>query len=72
MITITNNKETKTVTKGAYNSFYKPLGFTVIEDKKNKNKEDKEKTINDEVTDKQESVTNDDKTNDDKTNDKRK
>lgn len=64
MITITNNKETKTVTKGAYNSFYKPLGFTVIEDKKNKNKEDKEKTINDKVADKQESVTNDDKTND--------
>lgn len=29
MITITNNKETKTVTKGAYNSFYKPLGYTV-------------------------------------------
>ena len=64
MITITNNKETKTVTKGAYNSFYKPLGFTVIEDKKNKNNEGKEKTVNDKVTDKQESVTNDDKTND--------
>ena len=64
MITITNNKETKTVTKGAYNSFYKPLGFTVIEDKKNKNNEDKEKTVNDKVTNKQESVTNDDKTND--------
>lgn len=64
MITITNNKETKTVTKGAYNSFYKPLGFTVIEDKKNKNNESKEKTVNDKVTDKQESVTNDDKTND--------
>ena len=29
MITITNNKDTKTVTKGAYNSFYKPLGYTV-------------------------------------------
>lgn len=29
MITITNNKETKTVTKGAYNSFYKPLGYTI-------------------------------------------
>lgn len=64
MITITNDKETKTVTKGAYNSFYKPLGFTVIEDKKNKNNESKEKTVNDKVTDKQESVTNDDKTND--------
>ena len=64
MIIITNNKETKTVTKGAYNSFYKPLGFTVIEDKKNKNNEGKEKTVNDKVTDKQESVTNDGKTND--------
>ena len=64
MITITNDKETKTVTKGAYNSFYKPLGFTVIKDKKNKNNEGKEKTVNDKVTDKQESVTNDDKTND--------
>lgn len=64
MIKITNNKETKTVTKGAYNSFYKPLGFTIVEDKKNKSNEGKEKTVNDKVTDKQESVTNDDKTND--------
>ena len=63
MIKITNNKETKTVTKGAYNSFYKPLGFTVIEDKKNKSNEGKEKIVNDKVADKQESVTNDDKTN---------
>ena len=29
MVTITNNKETKIVTKGAYNSFYKPLGYTI-------------------------------------------
>lgn len=64
MIKITNNKETKTVTKGAYNSFYKPLGFTIVEDKKNKSNEGKEKTVNDKVTDKQESVTNDGKTND--------
>ena len=64
MIKITNNKETKTVTKGAYNSFYKPLGFTIVEDKKSKNNEGKEKTVNDKVTDNQESVTNDDKTND--------
>lgn len=34
MITITNNKETKTVTKGAYNSFYKPLGYTIMSDSK--------------------------------------
>lgn len=30
MIKITNDRETKTVTKGAYNSFYKHLGFRVI------------------------------------------
>lgn len=30
MIKITNDIETKTVTKGAYNSFYKRLGFRVI------------------------------------------
>lgn len=30
MIKITNNKETKIVTKGAYNSFYKPLGFKIV------------------------------------------
>ena len=30
MIKITNDKETKIVTRGAYNSFYKPLGFKII------------------------------------------
>ena len=34
MIKITNNKETKVVTKGAYNSFYKPLGFKIVETNK--------------------------------------
>ena len=38
MITITNNqggeKNKLTVTKGAYENFYKRLGYTIIEDKK--------------------------------------
>lgn len=34
MIKITNNKETKVVTTGAYNSFYKRLGFEIVSDKK--------------------------------------
>lgn len=38
MITITNNqggeKNKLTVTKGAYEIFYKRLGYTIIEDKK--------------------------------------
>ena len=34
MITITKNKETKIVTKGAYNSFYKHLGYTIMSDSK--------------------------------------
>lgn len=34
MIKITNSTETKTVTKGAYENFYKPLGFTVVNDGK--------------------------------------
>ena len=32
MIKITNNKEVKIVTKGAYDSFYKPLGFKIVEE----------------------------------------
>lgn len=40
MVTITNNKETKIVTKGAYNSFYKPLGFNIIEKSTKMAKED--------------------------------
>lgn len=38
MVTITNNKETKIVTKGAYNSFYKPLGFELVLEKEVKAK----------------------------------
>ena len=54
MVTITNNKETKVVTKGAYNSFYKPLGFNIIEKSTKMAKEDKkvEETEADEVKDK--------------------
>lgn len=33
MITITNDKETKIVTKGAYENFYKPLGFEIVKEK---------------------------------------
>ena len=33
MITITNDKETKVVTKGAYENFYKPLGFEIVKEK---------------------------------------
>lgn len=40
MVTITNDKETKVVTKGAYNSFYKPLGFNIIEKSTKMAKED--------------------------------
>ena len=54
MVTITNNKETKVVTKGAYNSFYKPLGFNIIEKSTKMAKEDikVEETEADEVKDK--------------------
>lgn len=34
MIKITDNKITKVVTRGAYESFYKPLGFNVVDEKK--------------------------------------
>lgn len=34
MIKITHNGNTKVVTHGAYESFYKPLGYTVVVDKK--------------------------------------
>lgn len=34
MIKITDNKTTKIVTRGAYESFYKPLGFNIIDEKK--------------------------------------
>ena len=32
MITIYKDKDTKVVTKGAYNTFYKPLGYNVVID----------------------------------------
>ena len=38
MVKITNQKETKVVTMGAYNSFYKPLGFQIVTDKKEDSK----------------------------------
>ena len=34
MIKITDNKITKVVTRGAYESFYKPLGFNIVDEKK--------------------------------------
>ena len=34
MIKITDNKTTKIVTRGAYESFYKPLGFNIVDEKK--------------------------------------
>ena len=34
MIKITDNKTTKIVTRGAYDSFYKPLGFNIVDEKK--------------------------------------
>lgn len=34
MIKITDNKITKVVTRGAYESFYKPLGFNIVNEKK--------------------------------------
>lgn len=64
MIKIIKNDKIKIVAKGAYESFYKPLGFTIIDgNKKAKMDTVKEKNNYDMVTDKQESVTNNDKTN---------
>ena len=34
MIKITDSKTTKIVTRGAYESFYKPLGFNIVDEKK--------------------------------------
>ncbi len=34
MIKISKDKITKVVTRGAYESFYKPLGYIISEDKK--------------------------------------
>lgn len=33
MITISKGKDTKIVTKGAYEQFFKPLGYTTVEKK---------------------------------------
>lgn len=45
MITITNDKETKIVTKGAYNSFYKPLGFRLSSESTKSVKDDIKESI---------------------------
>lgn len=34
MIKITDKNTTKIVTRGAYESFYKPLGFNIVDEKK--------------------------------------
>lgn len=36
MIRITNGTTNKVVTKGAYDNFYKPLGYTVVSDSNKK------------------------------------
>lgn len=53
MIKITNELETKVVTQGAYENFYKPLGFTIIGAKKETKKEEpKEKVVSEVEKDK--------------------
>ena len=42
MITIYKNKDTKVVTKGAYEQFYKSLGYKLILDVKEETKENVE------------------------------
>ena len=39
MIKIIKENNEKTVTKGAYENFYKPLGYIIVNDKKTKKKE---------------------------------
>ncbi len=46
MVKITNNKEVKIVTKGAYDSFYKPLGFKLVEESTKKQEAKVEKIEN--------------------------
>lgn len=50
MITITKNDNTKIVTKGAYESFYKPLGYSIVKHNltecNDNNKQQETKTIN--------------------------
>lgn len=56
MVTITNDKETKVVTKGAYNSFYKPLGFNIIDVKqstKTVKDENESKKVKNDIDDKE-------------------
>lgn len=48
MIRIYKDRDTKVVTKGAYEQFYKSLGYNIILD----TKEDKKETIKEEVVDK--------------------
>lgn len=36
MVKITNKLDTKVVTKGAYESFYKPLGYEIVDEKSTK------------------------------------
>lgn len=46
MIRIYNNKDTKVVTKGAFESIFKPLGYKqVIEVKENKTKTNEDKVV---------------------------
>lgn len=39
MVSITNGTTNKVVTKGAYENFYKPLGYEIIVDTNNKKRE---------------------------------
>jgi hypothetical protein len=45
MIKISNNNETKIVTKGAYENFYKPLGFNIVEKESTKVVKEQHKTV---------------------------
>lgn len=58
MIKISNGIETKVVTKGAYENFYKPLDFNIVNDEKPTIKNNVEKKVvkEDEVVEHKESL----------------